>query len=567
VLDEEVGRLPPLYRQVVILCDLQGRTRKQAAQQLRLPEGTVATRLTRARSLLAKRLLQRGAAISGTALASTFLGDPGEVLASSVVAATARAAACFSVSQAIPGAIPARVAKLSEGVLKTMSLAKHTRLAVLFLMIGAVAFAGGKLGYQQAFGQQRADGTDRNAVRLTPDLAAHLGIQTTPARSREGLPHLLRQIGTINYDDESLFSIRPQFPAEVAELAGITEAGKKRPLRFGDRVKRGQLLAILCARELGERKSALVGALCKLRLSSETLQRLRKLADEGVVPLATLQGAKQQVQSDASDALTAERTLVIWKMSDAEIQELKDEADNLLKNRGKRNARTDVDRWSRVELRAPADGTIVETNTAVGDQADPINSLPLFKISDLTRLQISVSFPEEYTQRVRAGLQSGRQLNWRVRFPNAPDSPALELAIHRLAPRRGNYPPVLIGYLDNSERKHVVGEFVDVSIPLTEYGTHKPVESTIEITVPASAVVEQSGAAFVLIQPDPKKPVYEARRVLVVRRGSDVVHLRALLSADQESQGAQIVRPGERVVTNGATDLKAVLDDRKSRDR
>src|SRR5262245_27696703 len=70
VLDEELGRLPDHYRGVVVLCDLEGMTRKEAARQLAIPEGSVASRLARARVLLAKRLTRRGVGWSGGSVAA-----------------------------------------------------------------------------------------------------------------------------------------------------------------------------------------------------------------------------------------------------------------------------------------------------------------------------------------------------------------------------------------------------------------------------------------------------------------------------------------------------------------
>src|SRR5215831_714093 len=69
VVDEELSRLPDHYRGVVVLCDLEGMTRKEAARQLGIPEGSVASRLARARAMLAKRLTKRGVVFSGSVTA------------------------------------------------------------------------------------------------------------------------------------------------------------------------------------------------------------------------------------------------------------------------------------------------------------------------------------------------------------------------------------------------------------------------------------------------------------------------------------------------------------------
>src|SRR5688572_7885585 len=69
VLDEELRRLPVKYQQPVILCDLQGQSRKEVAAQLKLPEGTLSSRLATARKELAARLRRRGIEVSASALA------------------------------------------------------------------------------------------------------------------------------------------------------------------------------------------------------------------------------------------------------------------------------------------------------------------------------------------------------------------------------------------------------------------------------------------------------------------------------------------------------------------
>src|SRR5258706_139981 len=60
LLDEELGRLPDKYRVSIVLCDLEGKTIKEAARHLGWPQGTVATRLAQGRKMLAKRVSKAG---------------------------------------------------------------------------------------------------------------------------------------------------------------------------------------------------------------------------------------------------------------------------------------------------------------------------------------------------------------------------------------------------------------------------------------------------------------------------------------------------------------------------
>src|SRR5436190_1389923 len=114
VLDEELGRLPDRYRGVIVLCDLEGTTRKEAARQLGIPEGSVASRLARARVMLAKRLARRGVVFPGGSVAAVLAGSASASAPPALVASTIKAASLLATGQAA-GVVAAKVAVLTEG--------------------------------------------------------------------------------------------------------------------------------------------------------------------------------------------------------------------------------------------------------------------------------------------------------------------------------------------------------------------------------------------------------------------------------------------------------------------
>ena len=131
----EVNLLPERYRAPIVLCDLQGLTRSEAAELLGCPEGTIGVRIARGRRRLRERLERQGV---GPAFAFPLPTDPALTAAAwrSSLDAAIRAAALLGAGKpATPAAIA--LAARSTALLGTVPLK-----AAVALMAAACFTAG-----------------------------------------------------------------------------------------------------------------------------------------------------------------------------------------------------------------------------------------------------------------------------------------------------------------------------------------------------------------------------------------------------------------------------------------
>jgi RNA polymerase sigma factor (sigma-70 family) len=144
VFDQELSRLPEKYRTVVLLADLDGKTREQVAVILGCPPGTVASRLARARAMLAKRLSRHvGSMPAGSLLPLITQKACSPHVPPSLLAATFEAAARFTAGPVALSLISGKVISLTNGVLKAMLLNKLLKATALLLVFGALATGSG----------------------------------------------------------------------------------------------------------------------------------------------------------------------------------------------------------------------------------------------------------------------------------------------------------------------------------------------------------------------------------------------------------------------------------------
>jgi RNA polymerase sigma factor (sigma-70 family) len=169
VLDQELSRLPDKYRVAVVLCDMEGRTRKDVARQLGIPEGTLSGRLTTARRMLAGRLARHGFALSGGALAAALSQGTASACAPVLVASTVKVATLVAAGQEA-GVISAEVAALTHGVLKAMFLTRFKLPTVGLLVVGILGAGTGFLTHRVLAERPTAkavkDNVDKERVEL-----------------------------------------------------------------------------------------------------------------------------------------------------------------------------------------------------------------------------------------------------------------------------------------------------------------------------------------------------------------------------------------------------------------
>ena len=138
IFDEELAKLPSDLRVAVILCDVEGLSRNQAANRLGIPTSTLRDRLTKGRSILKSELIRRGVTASVTAVAA-YIASSTEAFASvnvSLVADTTAQAMLFAAGKtAEEMSVSLKVINTANKVLSAMNSVK-----VFSLAISAAAF-------------------------------------------------------------------------------------------------------------------------------------------------------------------------------------------------------------------------------------------------------------------------------------------------------------------------------------------------------------------------------------------------------------------------------------------
>jgi len=183
LLDQELSRLPDRLRLPVVLCDLEGRTRRAVARQLGIPDGTLSNRLAAARRLLAKRLARRGVTLPAGGLAIFLARDGSSAVPASLLSTTIRAALAAS-----PEAVSATVGTLTHEVMKAMYLTKLKVVTATIVAVTVLAGAGVWGGHALTAEPQSKSPTPVDPKSDAPATVELRGVLDKAAETVKGMP-------------------------------------------------------------------------------------------------------------------------------------------------------------------------------------------------------------------------------------------------------------------------------------------------------------------------------------------------------------------------------------------
>jgi RNA polymerase sigma factor (sigma-70 family) len=231
-LHEAIARLPERYREPVVLCYLEGFTTDEASLRIGCPQGTILSRLSRARERL-RRQLERCSPASPMALLTTALKQrPMEALPAALLDTTVRAAIGFAGREmSAAGLASASATILAKGVLRTMAISK---VKVLVAMALACGFAwGGALTFAQigGFGSQPRGRTGATAEQPQSALDRSMNkLQFEPDESVRRNNELQKAPQEIRAEQEALRAGQPPPPPTNA-VSRFVDVLKRHPAR------------------------------------------------------------------------------------------------------------------------------------------------------------------------------------------------------------------------------------------------------------------------------------------------------------------------------------------------
>ncbi|MEE2754227.1 MAG: efflux RND transporter periplasmic adaptor subunit [Candidatus Latescibacterota bacterium] len=350
---------------------------------------------------------------------------------------------------------------------------------------------------------KETEGSHADVVHMDAVEMASFGVELAEANARR-LNVSVSLPGEVVVDPNRLAHIVPR-------VAGVVREVMKRQ---GDRVRVGELMAILDSRELAEDKASFLSARERLAMAKLTFDREERLWKQEISSEREYLEAKQGLLEAEISRQEAEQKLHSLGLLDSDLEALKFGSH---------------ESFSQLDATAPFDGTIIEKHITRGELLDENDEA--FVVADLSRVWVNLTVYQKDLPFVRVGQfvevtlrEGGLTSKGTVFYVSPTIDEATRTATARIE-------------LDNSDGTWRPGLFVSSRMAVDDF------EVGVAIAKSALQTVEGRTAVFVRTG-----DVFEARGITLGREDATFVEV---LSG---------VRTGEEYAVSGAFILKSQLE-------
>jgi cobalt-zinc-cadmium efflux system membrane fusion protein len=299
------------------------------------------------------------------------------------------------------------------------------------------------------------------------------------------------------YDEDVTARVSVGFSGRIVELKGAP----------GDRVKAGQVLAIIDSPDFGAAFSDLNKARADEKRKSLALKRAKDLVPGEAISIRDFEVIQADYDQAKAETARAEQRIKNLNPYDLKVS------------------------GQRVTLASPVDGVITERTASPALEVSPGMAAPLFVITEPKRLWLNIDLPEVLLGRIKMGDEVGIKID---AFPNTDFYGKIIQLGQVINPntRRAN----VLARVVNSDEKLLPEMFVQASI-LQNEGQG--------VRVPNQALITKGLFTYVFVETAPGD--FSLRKVQVVKRGVDASYVNKGLDG------------GEKIVVKGALLLEAEL--------
>ncbi|MGA2255190.1 MAG: efflux RND transporter periplasmic adaptor subunit [Thermoguttaceae bacterium] len=217
---------------------------------------------------------------------------------------------------------------------------------------------------------------------------------------RQAISESVSANGEITYDQTRFANLASRQPGTVWHVEK----------NVGDRVRAGDILALVDAAEVGRAKTGFIQALAEEELRRKFVARLGPASAKGAMPERSLEQAQAEHFQAQARLLSAQQALVNLGLP-VNLEELRGLPEEKLARHLQFLGlpKSVVERFNPAEttsnllpLKAPMDGIIVVRRVVAGEQVDA--SRVLFQLADTSRMWLTLSVPLEEAGKLALGL-------------------------------------------------------------------------------------------------------------------------------------------------------------------